>query len=340
MRQTSSHHNWAANTPISLLVPSRTIWSDGINSSTMNPMQATKGATSSSDEARLAEGMVHRRIKMWPTWLRQLVLGMAQRESPAMPWQEKPESAQTGTHEGILRAFAHMPVKSVFDHPGTGAHGISEIEAATRRHIQGHNLLSSQKPPSWFMLLLLVIPNPFNILLIFLAIINAALPSPNWKGFVVLIVMVVISCIVRFWQEYRSGMAIFRLQASITSNFKVRRQPSNSKVTDKQHSPTEMNVSGIDLVPGDVVLLAPGAIVPADCLILESSSLRISQSTWTGESEPAPKVANFDGNKDEFSLFDLGNLAFMGTNIVSGTGVGLVLRTGDGKWKEAGHASG
>lgn len=147
-------------------------------------------------------------------------------------------------------------------------------------------------------------------------------------------IMVLISCIVRFWQEYQSGMAVFRLQSSITSKFRVRRPSCNSTSTDKQqHSSNEITVAGGDLVPGNVVILAPGAVVPADCLILESSFLRISQSTWTGESEPVLKVTGSSDLKDEFSLFDLGNLALMGTSIVSGHGAGLVLRTGDGRLK-------
>ena len=137
--------------------------------------------------------------------------------------------------------------------------------------------------------------------------------------------MIVISVAVRFWQEYRSEIAVFRLQSSIVPKIRTRRPPSKNKL------PIEETVSDINLVPGDVVILVPGAIVPADCLILESSYLRISQSAWTGESEPVVKEAGPHDSKEAFSIFDYGNVALMGTNIVSGHGVGLVLRTGDGK---------
>ncbi|KAH7123169.1 hypothetical protein EDB81DRAFT_913339 [Dactylonectria macrodidyma] len=222
-----------------------------------------------------------------------------------------------------------MPVVLALNYLQTGLSGISEVEAAARRRVKGPNVLSSQKPPSWFILLLSVIPNPFNILLVFLAIINVAIPPPNWKGFGVLTVMVLISCAIRFWQEYRSGMAVFRLQASITTSFKVRRQATSPEALDKAPTATEADIPGRDLVPGDVLLLSPGAVVPADCLILESSFLRISQSSWTGESEPASKMAVSDGEKNDIALFDLPNIAFMGTNVISGNGTGLVLRTGD-----------
>jgi Mg2+-importing ATPase len=73
-----------------------------------------------------------------------------------------------------------MPVELVFDHLASGEHGISDTEALARRRIHGRNAVSSQRPPSCFMLFLSIIPNPFNILLVFLAIINAAMPPPNW----------------------------------------------------------------------------------------------------------------------------------------------------------------
>lgn len=129
--------------------------------------------------------------------------------------------------------------------------------------------------------------------------------------------MVVISCVVRFWQEYRSNLAVFKLQSSVTTDVRVRRQE-------------ELSVQAPQLVPGDIVLLSPGDIIPADCLIVESSFLRISQSQWTGESDPVSKSPMSNGEKTELSVFDLSNIVLMGTGVISGTGAALVLRTGNG----------
>lgn len=129
-------------------------------------------------------------------------------------------------------------------------------------------------------------------------------------------VMVVISCSVRFWQEYRSSVAVFRLQSSVTTAVRVRRQG-------------ESTVEGRTLVPGDIILLSPGDVVPADCLVIESSFLRITQSQWTGESEPVSKSHLPNGEKELLSVFDLSNIVLMGTGVVSGHSVALVLRTGD-----------
>lgn len=143
--------------------------------------------------------------------------------------------------------------------------------------------------------------------------------------------MVIISVAVRFWQEYRSSVAVFKLQSSVTCNLDVRRQPSIA-LSQKPSTPSETSCKTVaekDLVPGDIVILSPGSVMPADCLILEANFLRISQSTWTGESDPVPKSPSVSGEKGT-TLFDLSNIAFMGTSVISGNGVALVLRTGAG----------
>ncbi|TQV95429.1 Mg-transporting ATPase [Cordyceps javanica] len=246
----------------------------------------------------------------------QSVTSVAPARADGLAWATPPEHAPDTTSESVLRAFASLPTDQVLDHLQVERDGLSGAEAEARLRVKGPNTLRSQKPPSWFILLLKVIPNPFNILLIFLAIINASIPPPDWTGFTVLMVMVSISVIVRFWQEYRSGLAVFRLQMSIKTAVRVRRREVET------HLPTS------ELVPGDIVLLAPGDVVPADCLVLEASFLRVSQSQWTGESAPVSKVASSSGDKTDGSLFDLCNICFMGTGVVSGNATVVILRTG------------
>lgn len=142
--------------------------------------------------------------------------------------------------------------------------------------------------------------------------------------------MVTISVLVRFWQEYRSSIAVFRLQSSVTCDLKVRRQHAKAGSLKLLGESSEKIVTEKELVPGDVVVLSPGSVVPADCLILEATFLRVSQSTWTGESEPVVKTMCSAGEKESI-VFDLSNIAFMGTSVVSGHGLALVLRTGSGK---------
>lgn len=265
--------------------------------------------------------MIRQDFKFWSSW------GTGGSRERVAPWQLGPDRTSKDTPEDILRWVASMDTDLALAQLLSSNDGISDAEATARRGIHGENVVSASKPQSWFMLLLSVLPNPFNILLVFLAILNVALPNPSWKGFAVLMVMIVISVAVRFWQEYQSGIAVFRLQSSIVPKVRVRR-PATEK-DGLQTSWIEETVTDSNLVPGDVVILVPGAIVPADCLVLDSSYLRISQSAWTGESEPVLKEAGPPDAKEAFSIFDYGNVALMGTNIVSGHGVGLVLRTGD-----------
>ncbi|KAG5915785.1 hypothetical protein E4U42_007910 [Claviceps africana] len=246
-----------------------------------------------------------------------------------MSWLKVPSHAQDTSTEAVLTAFAGMEPDMVIDHLQTHRDGLSDEQADIRRSIKGPNILPTHTAPSWIITLLKAIPNPFNILLIVLAVLNAAIPPGSWKGFAVLVVMVVISVLVRFWQEYRSSVAVFKLQASVSTNLEVRRQ-SSIILDQKLSTPSESackTVAEADLVPGDIVLLSPGSVMPADCLILESSFLRVSQSTWTGENDPVPKMGTISGEKGT-SLFDLSNIAFMGTSVISGNGVALVLRTG------------
>ncbi|KAG6007375.1 hypothetical protein E4U21_006079 [Claviceps maximensis] len=248
---------------------------------------------------------------------------------PDMAWLKNPSHAKDMSTEAVLTAFAGMEPDMVLDHLQTHRDGLSDEQADVRRSAKGPNILPTHTSPSWIITLLKAIPNPFNILLIILAVLNAAIPPGSWKGFTVLVVMVVISVLVRFWQEYRSSVAVFKLQASVSTNLEVRRQ-SSIIVDQKLSTPSESAckiVPEADLVPGDIVILSPGSVMPADCLILESSFLRVSQSTWTGESDPVPKMGTIAGEKGS-SLFDLSNIAFMGTSVISGNGVALVLRTG------------
>lgn len=218
-----------------------------------------------------------------------------------------------------------MAVEEAQSYLESGPNGLTEDEAAVRLNLVGANVLSTKKPPTWWQILLSVLPNPFNILLIFLAILSVATPPPNWSTFTILVVMIVISCSVRFWQEYRSGIAAVKLQCSVTTQVQGRRQVN----MDGSVKPSEVVLNVNALVPGDVVLLNPGDNVPADCLLLQASHLQITQSSLTGESEPQVKIGTTKAAKSSPALFDIENLAFMGTNVISGTATALVVRTGD-----------
>jgi Mg2+-importing ATPase len=204
----------------------------------------------------------------------------------------------------------------------TSFDGLTVIEAAARLAAKGMNILSSKQPPTWWQLLLSILPNPFNILLAVLAIISVAVPPPQWDTFIILVVMILISCTVRFWQEYRSSIAAIKLQSSVSTDIRVRRISSSGAAI-------EMTVDQKSLVPGDILLVDPGDSVPADCVVIQSSNLSISQSSLTGESNAVRKTAIANDEKVDGTLFELENILFTGTSVISGSGLALVLRAGD-----------
>jgi P-type Mg2+ transporter len=242
----------------------------------------------------------------------------------------------------VLQTYAKMVPEVAIAHLQTTKDGLLHDEAASRLHIKGKNILTSKKPPTWWQILLSVLPNPFNILLALIAIISVCTPPPAWSTFILLMVMIILSCGVRFWQEYRGSIAAIKLQSGISANVRVRRC-TNGLMSE------EVTIDETTLVPGDILCLDSGITLPADCMILEATNLQISQSRYvilpnlsryyhidlnslTGESEPLRKTSAPGGEKTDGDLFDLQNLAFMGTAVISGSGLALVLRTGDGKF--------
>ncbi|KAK5160833.1 hypothetical protein LTR04_004504 [Oleoguttula sp. CCFEE 6159] len=243
----------------------------------------------------------------------------------ARDWQAAPALGPRSS-DAALQAYASMTQTAALAQLQTSMSGLTPEEVLVRLKIRGPNLLSTVKPPKWWQLLLSILPNPFNILLALLAIISVATPSPSWSTFILLIVMIVISCAVRFWQEHRSTVAAIRLQASVSTNVRVRRQARGGWAED-------VIVDEKTLVPGDILLVDPGDSIAADCMVLETSSLQINILTsLTGESEPLRKTSAPQGGKEDCGLFELENVLFMGTSVISGSATALVLRTGDGKY--------
>ena len=140
------------------------------------------------------------------------------------------------------------------------------------------------------------------------------------RAAVVIAAMVVLAITTAFIQEHRSNEAAAQLRAMVHTTASVRRSPCQS---DDPFSEIPMD----RLVPGDVVRLSAGDMIPADLRLLEAKDLFINQSALTGESMPAEKHAQASAIDCE-DAFDLPNLCFMGANVVSGYGTGVILQTG------------
>ena len=200
--------------------------------------------------------------------------------------------------------------------------GITKAEAERRRELYGENVLPSRKKKGAAARLLEAFVNPFTLILLALAavsvvtdIVLAAEGEENYITVIVIAVMVAVSGILRFVQESRSGAAAEKLSAMITTTTCVSRKGEGKR---------EIPVS--ELVVGDEVHLSAGDMIPADLRIVAAKDLFVAQSALTGESAPEEKKAE---PCEAGSLTNCGCLAFMGTNVVSGSGVGIVAATGE-----------
>lgn len=134
--------------------------------------------------------------------------------------------------------------------------------------------------------------------------------------------MVILSTILRFWQEYKASVSSESLQKMVTNTCTVIRDNG-----------TEYETSIASLVPGDIVRLAAGDMIPADMRVIETKDLFVSQGTLTGESDsiekrPAPRHAD----KPAGSIVELDNICFMGSTVVSGSATGIVVSTGNNSY--------
>jgi len=213
--------------------------------------------------------------------------------------------------------------------------GLSETQAEfVRAHI-GTNEVEHEKPlPAWLHLWYSY-KNPFSLLLTVLAAISYF--TEDVKAAIVISAMVVLATFTRFIQETRSNNAADKLKAMVSNTATVlRRDPAQDAAEEARRyfnvvlhpkGPRRAEVPIKLLVPGDMVLLSAGDMIPADLRILAAKDLFVSQSAMTGESMPIEKfslqrVANLT------NTIELDNILFMGTNVVSGSATAVVIATG------------
>src|SRR5476649_661397 len=218
--------------------------------------------------------------------------------------------------------------------------GLTETEASSRLKTEGHNEVAHDKPPHALVQLLHAFNNPFIYVLMTLSgisfITDFWLPMRDGEEgdlttVIIIMTMVTLSSLLRFWQEHRSAKSAETLKAMVRTTATVlRREQAHSKATRRE-------VPMRDLVAGDIVHLSAGDMIPADIRLIESRDLFISQAVLTGEALPVEKydtlgdVAQKSASAsaaDQGNLLDLPNICFMGTNVVSGRAKAVVVATG------------
>lgn len=210
----------------------------------------------------------------------------------------------------------------------TSEKGLDENKIEMLRDQFGLNEISHEKKDSVGKKLFEAFINPFTIVLFVLGIISLftdviLVPKDqrDYSSVVIICIMVTISGVLRFVQELRSSKAAEELKAMVHTTVDVERNGRKE-------------ISLQELVPGDIIYLAAGDMIPADVRIIRAKDLFVGQSALTGESEPVEKFGgelSYEEAKDNNPL-ELNNLAFMGTNVISGSALALVITTGDGTY--------
>lgn len=243
--------------------------------------------------------------------------------------KEKYMPVQQNEQNNRIPFAATHSITEVLEKYHTSRNGLDEEAVNQSRNEFGSNKIAREKKKPVMKRVADAFINPFTIILICLAIVStmtdmvfpyyslfgSTKDSFNPSTVIIILSMVMISGTLRFIQESRSGNATEKLLALISTTCTVTR-----KGQEKIEIP--MN----DLVVGDIVYISCGDMIPADVRIVEAKDLFISQSSLTGESEPIEKTANICTNKD--SITDYTNIAFMGSNVISGSAIAVVVCTG------------
>jgi len=205
--------------------------------------------------------------------------------------------------------------------------GLSEDEALALRQQHGLNEVEHEQPLPWWVHLWHCYKNPFNLLLTLLALISFL--TEDMKAATVIFSMVVLSTLLRFWQETRSNQAADALKAMVSNTATVlRRESAEQEGVHENGKSQRIELPIKQLVPGDLIVLSAGDMIPADCRVLSAKDLFVSQAAMTGESMPVEKFARRQ-EVDTGNPLDLENILFMGTNVVSGAATGVILATGN-----------
>ncbi|CRK85712.1 Magnesium-transporting ATPase, P-type 1 [Candidatus Providencia siddallii] len=235
---------------------------------------------------------------------------------------------------------SNKPIKQIIKEYKTDLLGLTENEASIRLVNKGKNEVSYEKAPPGWKQLLISFKNPFIFVLIILAIVNFFtdyfIPENQHRqtdltGVIIIATMIIVSGLLRFWQEYRTNKAAESLKLLVRTTTTVFRKNEKTGQSFYKEIPIK------HIVPGDIVLLSAGDMVPADIILIESKNLFISQAILTGESISVEKYIssenihiknNINTSKIKTKLFEIPNSCFMGTSVTSGTAKGIVIATG------------
>ncbi|WP_435810481.1 magnesium-translocating P-type ATPase [Streptomyces rubiginosohelvolus] len=205
---------------------------------------------------------------------------------------------------------------------GSGPRGLLEAEAEIRLARTGENVLPARRPVPWPRRFLRSLRDPFTSVLLCLGLVSALVTA--WGTACVILALVAVSCLLRSTEEHRADRSSAALRELVATTATVVRRTSDDS------PPREREVPVADLVPGDVIRLRPGDLVPADVRLLRADGLTVHQSALTGESAPVAKQALdlADPALSGAGPFAQPQWCFQGSSVTSGSGTAVIVATG------------
>lgn len=204
----------------------------------------------------------------------------------------------------------------------TSENGLRQEQIETKLDKYGFNTIANRNKVTWYKTLFEAFATPFTLILLIVGLLTILLPlwtgdgigTEQWVSFGIIMGMIVLSGTLNFIQNFKSGKASEKLNEMINTTAAVEREGK------KQEIPIQ------NIVPGDIIHLAAGDMVPADMRLLYAKDLFITQSALTGESEPVEKTAIIPNEVK--SALSCANICFMGTTVASGSAYGIAVQTG------------
>lgn len=223
--------------------------------------------------------------------------------------------------EAKLRSYAFLTESELYTHLSAAGKGLTSEEAENRQDELGKNIITVGNRNTALHRLREAVVNPFNIILLLIAVITfftdvVASLRPDYLTVIIILSLVFLSGLVAFVQSQHSNAAAEKLSKMISNKADVWR---DGKLTE---------IPMDEVVPGDIVRLSAGDMLPADVRFLTTKDAFVAQAALTGESNPVEKFSDIQ-DKQEVALTDLQNIGFMGSNIVSGSATAVVLAIGN-----------
>ena len=245
-------------------------------------------------------------------------------------------AAATHSQGARLIEASRLDASALLEEMGTSFDGLLDREAGERLERYGANAVAHEVRKSALRRLAEhFFTNPINVLLSGLA--GISLIMGDGEAAVIIGLMVLLSVLLSFIQETRSSNAAEKLRAMVSTTATVLRKDKVLGVDEEvirlfevnlhPRGPERKEIPLAELVPGDIVHLSAGDMIPADVRILSAKDLFVNQASLTGEAMPVEKFATHSGDHDK-NVLELTNVAFMGTNVVSGTATAVVVLTG------------